>query len=369
MDSLSKADLKEGLNEFANLYHIITDAEEKKIVLENIIGLCLYIDDDECKTIYNKFCEIRTSGNCSPNILRAHSRSSSENECGPEDLYKTDLETIKEKVDFMIITQKHHTKKDVEKYWKDIEKEIETLMERTSNNPDNQQEFFLLFEKIQLNRENENKKFDINAQSAWTNAVKKESSFAVAAIRSAPQTPIIKVVKQKNLSISSDTPLIGHRIIAPDSIHHSFHSIFSKYIDTDKHKANDVTEITIEDRYILKGYQFNNLKMFIDYAKTICVNLNTVTLLSGYNYEGAGTTKEVVEEQLRKLEKFCKKKHIHFIKNAKIAPHDRYIKFNNGLAAQFSRGLDIYKYNDPSKDSDQWICRDSTVNFYSIFEL
>lgn len=63
--------------------------------------------------------------------------------------------------------------------------------------------------------------------------------------------------------------------ILEDSTHHTYDSIFNKYLDA------DVTIIKIEDPYIRQFHQCQNLMMFSALAVKYCPKLTQINLITG----------------------------------------------------------------------------------------
>ena len=136
----------------------------------------------------------------------------------------------------------------------------------------------------------------------------------------------------------AETPVVAAPVLQPTRYEivdgasgYTYERIFRPYID-------DAEEITVEDPYIRKPYQFDNFARFC----ALALRFRVVRKIALYSYCEFGEDIDEVRSRLETLRRDLKSRGVELTFNYEFRGHDREVRFSNGWRIGLGRGLDIY---------------------------
>lgn len=154
-------------------------------------------------------------------------------------------------------------------------------------------------------------------------------------------------------------PKERHFEIPEGAIGYTYERIFRPYIDT-------ATEIVIEDPFIRKPFQVENLLRFC----ALAVRVAEVTKINLFTGQDFGEDLDEINSRLETLRRDLASREIQFQWTRSPDLHDREIRFDNGWIVKIGRGLDIYHKPDSwtsvaAADFSLRPCRQTKVDIFS----
>jgi ATP-dependent Lon protease len=151
-----------------------------------------------------------------------------------------------------------------------------------------------------------------------------------------------------------------HFEIDDGAVGYTYERIFCPYL-------NDAQEIYIEDPYLQRPYQIENLTRFCALATRLGA-VRSIKVLTGLP---PAESADDNESRLETLRRDLKTRGIHFEWVRSGSLHDREIRLDNGWSIKVGRGLDIYH------KPEQWLsieaadfsmrrCRQTKVDVFRI---
>uniref|UniRef100_A0A1I8N0U0 MITD1 C-terminal phospholipase D-like domain-containing protein n=1 Tax=Musca domestica TaxID=7370 RepID=A0A1I8N0U0_MUSDO len=116
--------------------------------------------------------------------------------------------------------------------------------------------------------------------------------------------------------------------IQEDSQGHSYETLIGEYFEADVH------EIYLEEPYLQRPYQVENLVIFLEMAVKKCPRLKFVKLL---------TNRVGNDANLRDIQGSLRLRGIEFIVERDPRQHDRKVALSTGIVKKIGRGLHIFK--------------------------
>ncbi|VDK54922.1 unnamed protein product [Anisakis simplex] len=149
---------------------------------------------------------------------------------------------------------------------------------------------------------------------------------------------------------------LEQRRIKKGTTGHGYDKIFSKCMD------DSLTEVSIDDAYIIAHHQIVNFVRFCEYCLLNAPNLHCIKLRTqrdSNNEEGLNELRHSLSEHNIRLT-------IIFDGNI----HDREIRFNNGWIVKIGRGLDYFqnpgRYGIGTGDLNLRRCHETTVDIFRM---
>uniref|UniRef100_A0AC35TZ16 MIT_C domain-containing protein n=1 Tax=Rhabditophanes sp. KR3021 TaxID=114890 RepID=A0AC35TZ16_9BILA len=201
--------------------------------------------------------------------------------------------------------------------------------------------------------------------------------------------PANNTISRPSLVMCHDTPSLGNIFISKDALGYTYKGIFDKYLNTEKHNADQCTKVTIRDPFIRNPFQFQNLNLFVTYVMDTFKNLRCITVIT----KNINTLEElkhrkkqclkkneikqklsakqaIFEANLSEIAQNCKQKSVSFELEINQDIHDRHILFNHGIIVSMGKGLDIFKHTKNPNDIRSNIpCCETHITFFNAFEL
>uniref|UniRef100_A0AC35TQE3 MIT_C domain-containing protein n=1 Tax=Rhabditophanes sp. KR3021 TaxID=114890 RepID=A0AC35TQE3_9BILA len=166
--------------------------------------------------------------------------------------------------------------------------------------------------------------------------------------------------------------------------------LFDKYLNTEKHNADQCTEVTIKDAFIRNPFQFQNLKLFVTYLLDTFKNLRCITVATrnintleelrhrkkrffkkneNEIKQKLSAKQAIFETKLSELAQNCNQKSVAFELEINRNIYDRHILFNHGIIVSMGRGLDVFKKTQNPNDIRSKIpCYETQITFFNAFE-
>ncbi|XP_013105925.2 MIT domain-containing protein 1-like [Stomoxys calcitrans] len=116
--------------------------------------------------------------------------------------------------------------------------------------------------------------------------------------------------------------------ISQNSMGHSYESLFGQYL------KSDIEEIYLEEPYLHRFYQYENLIVFFELAARKCPNLRFIKLITK-RMENANILNDIRND--------LRSRHIGLHTSIDEFLHDRKIALSNGVIIKIGRGLHFFK--------------------------
>ncbi|VDM38819.1 unnamed protein product [Toxocara canis] len=149
---------------------------------------------------------------------------------------------------------------------------------------------------------------------------------------------------------------LEQRHIKDGTIGHGYDKIFAKCMD------DCLTEVIVEDAYIIAHHQILNFVRFCEYCVLNARNLRRISLRT----QREGNNEEAVGELGRSLSM----RHITLTVVFDSSIHDREIRFNNGWIVKIGRGLNYFrnpgKYGLGAGDLNLRQCYETNVDIFRM---
>lgn len=149
-----------------------------------------------------------------------------------------------------------------------------------------------------------------------------------------------------------------HYEIAEDATGYTYERIFCPYIDSAK-------SLIIEDPYICKNHQFDNLARLC----ALAIRLGQVKKIELVTKDWSGSENDEYDARLETLRRDLAGRGIEFGWTRDRMLHDREVRFDNGWVVKIGRGLDIYKVPEfwtsiSASDFSFRACKQTKVDIY-----